>query len=279
MNKALELVAQGKMGVNRAALECGLPATTLKDRVAGRVAPDSKMGQKPYLTEDEEKELVKFVTDCAIMGYGKTRRDVMKIVEKHMANKGREIRKGLSNGWWNCFIKRWPQLSLRKGDAFAVVREHASSREVFESHFNLLDDILMKNGLKDKPSQIYNCDESGMPLQHKIPKVVSTKGTKKVRQVSSGNKTQITVLGCASATGQVIPPMVVFTGKHFNHMLSRGEVPGTLYGMSPNGWMDQELFSSWFFSHFLKHAVSERPLMLILDGHCSHFTLELVKTA
>ena len=118
-----------------------------------------------------------------------------------------------------------------------------------------------------------------MPLQHKTSKVVSTKGTKKVRQVSSGNKTQITVLGCASATGQVIPPMVVFTGKHFNHMLSRGEVPGTLYGMSPNGWMDQELFSSWFFSHFLKHAVSERPLMLILDGHCSQFTLELVKTA
>jgi len=68
-----------------------------------------------------------------------------------------------------------------------------------------------------------------MPLQHKTLKVVSTKGTKKVRQVSSGTKTQITVLGCASATGQVIPPMVVFTGKHFNHMLSRGEVPGTLY--------------------------------------------------
>ena len=53
--------------------------------------------------------------------------------------------------------------------------------------------------------------------------------TKKVRQVSPGNKTQITILGCASATGQVMPPMVVFTGKHFNHMLSRGEVPGTLY--------------------------------------------------
>ena len=150
MNKALELVAQGKMGVNGAALECGVPPTTLKDRVA----PGSKMGQKPYLTEDEEKELVKFVTDCAKMGYGKKRRDMMTIVEKHMANKGREMRKGLSNGWWNHFIKQWPQLSLRKSDAFAVVREHTSSREVFESYFNLLD-VLMKSGLKDKPSQIH----------------------------------------------------------------------------------------------------------------------------
>jgi len=62
-------------------------------------------------------------------------------------------------------------------------------------------------------------------------------------------------------------------------MLSRGGVPGTLYGMSPNGWMDQELFSSWFFTHFLKHAISDRPLMLILDSHSSPYALDLVKTA
>ena len=71
--------------------------------------------------------------------------------------------------------------------------------------------------------------------------------------------------------------MVVFTGKHFNSQLSNGEVPGTLYGMSPNGWMDQELFSDWFFKHFLIHAVSERPLLLLLDGHSSHYTLDLAK--
>ena len=137
-----------------------------------------------------------------------------------------------------------------------------------------MEGVLIKYGLKNKPSQIYNCDESGMPLQHKVPKVLSVKGAKKVRQVSSGNKTQITILGCASATGQVVPPMVVFTEKHFNSLLSNGEVPGTLYGMSPNGWMDEELFCDWFFKHFLTHAVSERPLLLLLDGHSSHYTLD-----
>ena len=49
--------------------------------------------------------------------------------------------------------------------------------------------------------------------------------------------------------------------------------------MSPNGWMDQELFAEWFLHHFLEHAVSSRPLMLLLDGHSSHYTLELVKLA
>ena len=53
--------------------------------------------------------------------------------------------------------------------------------------------------------------------------------------------------------------MVVFTGKHFNAQLSNGELPDTLHGMSPNGWMDQELFSAWFLKHFLH--------MLFLKGH------------
>ena len=92
---------------------------------------------------------------------------------------------------------------------------------------------MTKHGLKNNPSQIYTCDESGMPLQHKVPKAHAVKGAKKVCQVSSGNKTQITILGCASATGQVVSLMVAFIGKHFNAQLSNGEVHGTLYGISP----------------------------------------------
>ena len=34
-----------------------------------------------------------------------------------------------------------------------------------------------------------------------------------------------------------------------------------------------------FFKYFLTHAVSERPLLLLLDGHSSHYTLQLVKAA
>ena len=54
---------------------------------------------------------------------------------------------------------------------------------------------------------------------------------------------------------------------------------GTFYGMSDSGWMDQELFSKWFSSHFLNYTVPGRLLLLLLDGHSSHFTLELVQTA
>ncbi len=71
-----------------------------------------------------------------------------------------------------------------------------------------------------------------MPLEHKLRHVITARGAKKIRQVTSGNKTQITILGCCNAIGQTILPMVIFTGKHFNPDLCAGEVSGTLYGMA-----------------------------------------------
>ncbi len=35
--------------------------------------------------------------------------------------------------------------------------------------------------------------------------------------------------------------------------------------------MDQELFHHWITDHFLPNAASRRPLLLLLDGHSSHF--------
>lgn len=94
-------------------------------------------------------------------------------------------------------------------------------------------------------------DESGMPLDHKPPKVIVLKGTKKVHCRTSGNKAQITVLACGNAAGHVIPPMVIFEGKRLNPEWMKGEVPDTLYGMSDKGWTNMELFSYWMSELFV----------------------------
>lgn len=46
-----------------------------------------------------------------------------------------------------------------------------------------------------------------------------------------GDKTQITVLACASAAGYAIPPMVIYDRKGLNPDWLIGEVPGTSYGL------------------------------------------------
>ncbi len=47
------------------------------------------------------------------------------------------------------------------------------------------------------------------------PRIVAKKGEKKVRYRTSGQKSQVTVIGCGSATGQVITPFIIFSGKIF----------------------------------------------------------------
>ena len=62
---------------------------------------------------------------------------------------------------------------------------------------------------------------------------------------------------------------------------TENEVPGTTYGLSENGWIDimMELFKLWFFNHFLCHAGASQPLLLLLDGHSSHYNLEAITLA
>ena len=46
---AIKAASEGT-GINRAALEFGVPKTTLKDRISGRVQHGSKSGRVPYLS-------------------------------------------------------------------------------------------------------------------------------------------------------------------------------------------------------------------------------------
>ena len=145
-------------------------------------------------------------------------------------------------------------------------------------YFDLLEQTIHDNDLIGKPGQLFNMDESGMPLDPKFPKAVAAKG-QAVSAIGSGDKTQITVVACVSAAGYCVPPMVIWDRKILSPELTLGEVPGTIYGLSKNGWMDMELFDIWFCNHFLRYAPATRPLLLLLDGHSSHYCPDTVRLA
>lgn len=130
------------------------------------------------------------------------------------------------------------------------------------------------HSIQKSPNQIYNMDETGMPLSPHTPNIVTQNGQKSTIQ-DFRKKEQITIIACANAAGQAIPPMIIFEGKYLNHEWTIGKVPGTTYGMSEKGWTDQELFMFWL-KHFITHAVSVQPLLLLLDGHSSHFELSSI---
>ena len=114
-------------------------------------------------------------------------------------------------------------------------------------YYNLLKATLRENEIFDRPSHIFNCDETGMPLNPKPLKVVSERGAKNPSNICGSSKSQVTILACCSATGHTFPPHVVLAPKTLNHDITYNEVPGSVYGLSPRkGWMDLELFTDWF---------------------------------
>ncbi len=140
MRAALKAV-QERTVINRAAGDHGVPASTLKDRVSGRVKRGVKPGPKPYLCTEKEGELISFFKTCATVGYGKTRKDVMHIAESVARDKNM-LKKGyITHGWWNRFLERQGDLSLRSSDSTALVRMNAINKETMEPYFSLLKDV------------------------------------------------------------------------------------------------------------------------------------------
>lgn len=98
--------------------------------------------------------------------------------------------------------------------------------------------------------------ETGIPLDYKHSKLIAPKGIKKVHGPSSGNKSQITILDCSNAVGIVLPPMVIFKAKHLHYEWTKGEIPNTIYRMSPQGWIDHEVCAEWFLKLFTKYSTN-----------------------
>jgi len=89
-------------------------------------------------------------------GYGKTRKEVWSIAGRVTVDKGVKDKPVVSNGWFQRFMQRQPQLSYWKGDSIANVRMNGLNRELITDYFALLKDVLTGNQLLKSPSRIYN---------------------------------------------------------------------------------------------------------------------------
>ena len=79
----------------------------------------------------------------------------------------------MTSGWWQSFCHRHPNLTLRTPAPLSKARHDASDPETVVRYFDLLEQTMVENDLLDKPGQIYNVDESGMPFSPRPVSVFS----------------------------------------------------------------------------------------------------------
>jgi hypothetical protein len=109
-------------------------------------------------------------------------------------------------------------------------------------------------------------------------KAIFRRGCKYAEQVGDHSKTAISVMFCGSATGQLLPPYVVYKGSNVYDSWCAGGPKGAVYTSSPSGWFDMFIFGDWFKKIFLP-AVRRLPgkKLLLGDNLASHISPDVIQ--
>ena len=117
------------------------------------------------------------------------------------------------------------KVSSEKSNTQAAFLMDAINAENLRVYYDLLKSVCDEHGFNSHSQAIYNMEEIGVPLELRPPKVVTAKGQKEVQHYHTfGQKSQITVIGCASATGQILPQYIIFAAKQLNALWTHDEV-------------------------------------------------------
>jgi hypothetical protein len=195
------------------------------------------------LIEEEETRLATYLIGMSDMGYGLTHEGVMglaySIVEK--AKRPHPFQNGSAGrAWFEGFMRRNPKLTIRSPQSLSYCRALSGNKETIGDFFGKLGSLYGKLNL------VY-CDETGVTIVFKPNKLVAELRKRHLYALSASEKGKIhTVLSCVSATGFMLPPMMVYPRRKCVPDKLKGAYPNTLFVSSESGWINAELFVKWF---------------------------------
>jgi hypothetical protein len=135
----------------------------------------------------------------------------------------------------------------------------------------------------DLASRLWNTDETGFCTSTASHRVLARRGAREVHETSGGSgRDYYTVLAAGAADGTRLPPFMLYKGSNLYLRWTKGGPAGAVYGMSNSGWMEQDNFLEWFKKLFVPAVTlltKSGPVVLFVDGHYSHLTLELIQHA
>ena len=107
--------------------------------------------------------------------------------------------------------------------------------------YTLLAKTISENSIS--PQNIFNMDETGVQLCTRSEQVIAEKGSKRVPQLSSGEKGEtVSIVACCSATGVFLPPVVIFKGIRRREELGDGLPVGAEFCMTESGYAQSQTF-------------------------------------
>lgn len=283
MKNALDTVRRG-VSVASASRQFNIPRITLLYKSKGKYDVNARMGPDTILSSDEEQLLVQWLLNIAAAGFPATKLQLLDSVEMLIKklkrpNTFKNNRPGRK--WFKSFMKRHPILSERLTQNLTKSRSDVTEikiRNWFQEVSSYLREQNLLDVLKD-PCRIFNADETAFFLAPKGMKCLLKKGDKAAyTMIANDEKECLTTLVTVSADGKIVPPMVVYSYERIPSHISNNMPADWAIGKSDTGWMTGQTFYEFvaniFHPWLIKHNIP-LPVILFVDGHVSHLTMEL----
>jgi len=281
LTKALTAVKDG-MSQRDAAEQFHIPRRTLRNHIKSGIARKT-LGRKCVLTQDQEEDLVSRIIRYSEVGMPVTVRMLGRYVyqfceENNITTPFNDHACTAGKDWIKAFLKRHPTVSQRKAQNMNPARAQKLNRFIVDDYFTKMERVQTDLQLFDKPNKIFNMDEKGCQLSlHHPQNVLAKKGSKRVHLVAPEHGENVTVVACGSASGLVIPPMVIFKGQRKKSNLADELPPGSAVVMAHKGCMTTSVFIRW-----IQHFAQFKPagdVLLVYDGAASHLDPSIVDAA
>ncbi|KAI4466563.1 hypothetical protein MML48_2g00000591 [Holotrichia oblita] len=184
------------------------------------------MGPSSMLGQQNEQKLVTHIKTMQSKGFPLSIDDVRTIAfhfaeRLNISHRFNKTTEKAGYDWLQMFLKRNPDIRLRKSEGVSLARSQALSRVEVDAYFQLLEQVLTDNDLMGKANCIFNMDESDLQLNNRPEYVLAEKGSKAVSTITSTEKGEtITVIGCCNAEGTFSPPACIFKAASFHVIFS-----------------------------------------------------------
>ncbi|RFU36216.1 hypothetical protein B7463_g148, partial [Scytalidium lignicola] len=225
-----------------AARSFDVPFGTLYDRMRGRPEAFTTYTKAFKMSQLEESSLVQWIISMGNRGMPPRPSGVHSIANALISKRGEPTPPS--------------SLTTKYIRKYSYQRAKCEDPKLIQQWFNQFLETKAQYGILDE--DIYNFDETGFAMG-----TIAT--------------TKVTVIESINTCGWMLPPLVIFKGKHYQLTLTNLLPDDWRIEWSDNGWTNNRIGLEWLEKTF-ELATKERTKgqyhMLVLDGHGSHIALE-----
>lgn len=170
---AIQDVLEG-LSIRKSARKLEVARSTLHDRVSGKVINKNR-GRQRVLTAEEEGRFAAWLIERCRLGLGVSKEEFVDVVQSFINKIDRKTMFNNENrpgeSWYRGFLKQNPQVKLRAARTLDKKRAKITPADLDEWYSDF-EKFVNQFGLRNRPGQIWNCDESGFDLQRRAGNVM-----------------------------------------------------------------------------------------------------------